>query len=303
MTDWRREPRTWTAIALALLLWASAFPGIRAGMRLTEAGVPGPDGFGPGELALLRFGTASLVLVAWALLTRMRLPALGDVPRIAVAGFLGISIYHVALNFGEVTVSSGAAALLIATGPVFTALLSLFFLHERLAWQGWVGIVVAFGGAVVVALGEGGTRLSPGAALVLLSAVVTAAYFVLSKRPLRRYNALEFTAYAIWFGTLPMLFFAPGLVRQLGDAAPAALWSGVYLGVFPGAISYVLWSYALSRMPASVLASFLYAQPANAALIAWIWLGEVPSLLTVIGGVVAIAGVALVQLRGQIGSD
>ncbi|WP_285578061.1 hypothetical protein [Geothrix limicola] len=61
---WTREPRTWMAIAGVLVLWASAFAGIRAGLRLTPSGLPGPDGYGPGELALLRFGTASLVVSA-----------------------------------------------------------------------------------------------------------------------------------------------------------------------------------------------------------------------------------------------
>src|SRR5450759_437386 len=101
---WKREPRTWMAIAGVLLLWSSAFAGIRAGLRLTSAGALGGDGYGPGELALLRFGTASTVLALFALATRMRLPERSDLPRIGLAGFLGISIYHLALNFGEVTV-------------------------------------------------------------------------------------------------------------------------------------------------------------------------------------------------------
>ena len=127
---WRRDPRTWSAIVVTLLLWAAAFAGIRAGMRLTPVGVPGPDGYGPGEVALLRFGTASLVLAAYAVIARMRLPARRDLPRIALAGVLGITIYHVALNYGEVRVSAGAAALLIAAGPVFTAMMSVAFLRE-----------------------------------------------------------------------------------------------------------------------------------------------------------------------------
>ena len=297
--NWKRDPKTWFAIATTLLLWASAFAGIRAGMRLTPAGVPGPDGYGPGQVALLRFATASLVLAVFAVLTRMRPPGRRDLPRIAIAGFLGITVYHVALNFGELTLSAGAASLLISAGPVFTALLSVVFLRERLTVLGWAGIAVAFIGVALISVSGGtGLRFTPGALLVLLSAVVTAAYFILAKPALRHYSALEFTSYAIWAGTIPMLVFAPGLLQQFPTAAPSATLAIIYLGIFPAAVAYVLWSYALSNMPASLLASFLYVSPVLAMFIAWVWIGEVPALLTVFGGVVAIVGVVIVQTKG-----
>ena len=300
MKDWRGDPKTWLALAGTLLLWASAFAGIRAGMQITPAGVPGPHGYGPGEVALLRFGTASAVLALFAVLTRMRVPSRKDLPGIAVAGLVGITVYHVSLNFGEQTVSSGAAALLISAGPVFVALLSVVFLGERLTWEGWGGIAVAFAGVALISVsGSGGLHFTPGALLVLLSALATAAYFILSKRLLRHYSAIEFTCYAIWAGTVPMLVFAPSFARQFQHAAPSATLAVVYLGIFPAAIAYVLSNYALSRMPASLMTTFLYLSPVLAALIAWVWLGEVPALLTVVGGVVAIVGVIIVQTRGQ----
>jgi drug/metabolite transporter (DMT)-like permease len=297
---WRQEPRTWLAIAGLLLLWASAFAGIRAGMRLTSAGAIGADGYGPGELALLRFGTASAVLAIYALATRMRLPERSELPLIGLTGMLGISVYHVALNFGEMTVQAGAASLLISAAPIFTALLSVAFLRERLSGLGWGGILLALAGVSLIALSGGkGLQFTPGALLILLSATVAAIYSILSKKILRRHAALEFTCYTIWAGTLPMLFFLPGLIRQVPGAAPSATLAVVYLGIFPAAAAYVLWNYALARMPLSLLASFLYLSPVLASLIAWVWLGEVPAMLTVLGGAIAIVGVILVQTMGQ----
>lgn len=286
---WRSDPKVWTAIVVALLLWASAFAGIRAGLR----------SYGPGQVALLRFGTASIALAIYATATRMRLPSRRDLPLIAAAGLLGITVYHVALNFGELTVTAGAAALLISTSPIFTAILSATLLKERITAWGWAGIGVSFAGVALITFGEGGgMKLEFGALIILVAAFAASAYMIVGKRPLKTYSALEFTTYMIWAGTIPMLVFAPGIVQQFRVADPASTWAVVFLGVFPGAVSYVLWSYALSRMPASVLATFLYAQPVNATLIAWLWLGELPSALAIVGGVVSLAGVVVVNSRG-----
>jgi len=300
----KRSPSigTWFSIAIVLVLWASAFAGIRAGMRLGPHG-PGSDGYGPGELALLRFGVASLVLAIFAALKRMRLPERIDLPRITLSGILGITIYHVALNVGELTVSAGAASLLIAAGPVFTAIFSSFFLNERLTWIGWLGILVAFAGVSLISIsGNGGLHFTPGALFILLSAVATATFFILSKLSFAKYSALEFTTYAIWAGTIPLFVFLPGLLRQMPHAAPTATLGVIYLGVFPAALAYILWSYALSRMPASLLSSFLYLSPVLAIFIAWIWLDEIPGLLTLVGGGIAILGVILVQVKGKVRS-
>lgn len=286
----RIAPKTYLQIAIALLLWAAAFAGIRAGL----------ESYGPGEVALLRFGTASVALGLYALLTRMRLPAREDLPVIALAGFVGISLYHATLNFGEQTVPSAAAALIISASPVFTALLSTRFLGERITPLGWVGIAASFAGVTLISFGQGESLgFDPNAVLILIAAVSASVYMTVSKRPLKRYTGLEFTTYCIWAGTLALLVFAPGLIRQFPDASPSATWAVIFLGVFPGAISYVLWSQALAKMPASSLAVFLNFQPVNAAVIAWFWLREVPSALTFVGGAIAIAGVLLVQSRGQ----
>lgn len=294
MTDsqgstWHAEPTTWISIIGALLLWASAFAGIRAGLV----------SYGPGEVALLRFATASLTLAVYAVFTRMRMPARSDWPRIFGVGFIGITVYHVALNIGEQTVTAGAAALIIATAPIFTALLSKFFLSEHVTVWGWIGIAVSFMGVTLITLGEGGEfGFEAGALLILLASISAAAYMVISKPMLRRYSSVEFTTYMIWAGTVPMLVFAPGLLAQMPVAQPSATWAVVFMGVFPGALAYVLWSHALSRMPASRLAPFLNFQPVNAAIIAWLWLGEIPSLLAIVGGVISLVGVAIVNARG-----
>lgn len=281
---------SYIAVAFLLCIWSSAFAAIRVGL----------SAYGPGELALLRFLTASAALALVALARRTRLPRLRDLPLILLLGGLGITGYHLALNFGEVTVSAGTASLLIGAAPLFTALLAMPVLRERMRPIGWLGIAAGFVGVALIALGEGGgVRMEAGAGIVVLAALSTSVYNVLQKREMGRYGPLEFTTYVIWAGTIPMLVFAPGLVRALGSAPVGATASAVYLGVFPGAVGYVLWVGALSRFSASALASVLYLNPVLAMLIAWAWLGEIPAGLTVVGGAVAIAGAALASWAGR----
>jgi drug/metabolite transporter (DMT)-like permease len=277
-------------LAATVVFWASAFAGIRAGL----------GAYGPGEIALFRFVVASAVLGCIALAGRMRPPEGRDLPAVFVAGFLAFTVYHVALNYGEVAVGAGAASVLINTAPLFTALLAVVFLGERLRVLGWVGMAVSFSGAVLISAGEGeGFDLAPQAFLILLAALSSSIYFVIQKPYLQKYGALAFTTYAVWAGTLLSLPFLPGLISQVGEAPPATTLAMVYLGVFPTAIAYATYAYAFSRLPASRAVSFLYIIPVMAYLIAWVWLGEVPTPLSLVGGCLTLSGVLIVNTFGR----
>jgi drug/metabolite transporter (DMT)-like permease len=282
--------RGWIAILLTVAMWGSGFIGIRVALHA----------YSPMHLALLRFLFATLTILIYALIARVRPPAWRDIPFILMTGFISISIYHVALNMGERTVTGGAASMLVASAPIFSALIARFVLNERLRAWGWIGIAVSFAGVTLIALGEeGGVHFSRGAILVLIAALATGISVSLQKKYLKTYSVTDFCTHLICAGTLFLLVFLPGLGTALRSAPLGATLAVVYLGVLPAAIAYLTWGYVLKRIPASIAASSLYLVPGFAILIGWLVLREVPSPLSVVGGVLAFAGVALVNTKGH----
>ncbi len=282
------------ALGILAALWGSAFPMIKVGL----------DGLSAPHLTLMRHMVASLAFVPLLLAFRARLrPALADVPYFFLLGTLGLFVYHLALNYGEMRVSAGAASLIIASAPAITALLAYFMVGDRMPRLGWIGSLVAFGGVGLIVLGNGGTDAGPGlnafAWLIVLSAVVTSFFAILQRRMFARYRPIEVAAFATWAGTVPMLAFLPGLPADAADAGAQALAASVYIGVFPSAIAYTLFAFALSRAPVTLVTTFLYLVPVFSLAASWALIGEIPSSATVAGGLVVIAGIVLVNYAKQ----
>ncbi len=279
--------RTNIAIFAAIIFWASAFVGIRAGLR----------DYSPEGMALLRYMVASLVMgiVYLGLPNRSSIKPL-DRFYLLCTGAIGIGLYNLTLNHGELAVSSGVASFITSQSPVVTTIFAVLFLGESLSVRRVAGFVISLIGVIVIAYGEiGDFQLTTGMAYVFVAMIAGSCFSIMQKPFLRKYPAIETTAYVIWGGTLFLSLYSSHLRHDFAHAALSSTLIVVYMGVFPAALAYVAWSYVLGRLSVSHAVSYLYALPFVTALMGWLLLGEIPALISIVGAVIAVCGVWLVN--------
>ncbi|MBW8796511.1 MAG: DMT family transporter [Streptomyces sp.] len=279
------------AAAVTVVLWASAFVAIRS------AG----GSYSPGALALGRLLSGSLVLGLLCAVRREGFPPRSAWRGIAVSGLLWFGFYSVVLNWGEQQVDAGTAALVVNIGPILIALLGARLLGDPMPPRLLAGMAVSFAGAVTVGLsmsGGGGSSVL-GVVLCLLAAVAYAGGVVAQKPALGHASALQVTTFGCLIGAVLCLPFSGQLVGEAAGAPLSATLDMLYLGVFPLALAFTTWAYALARTTASRMGATTYAVPALVVLMSWLALGEVPGVLTLAGGVLCLAGVAVSRSRAR----
>ncbi|MGK7949537.1 MAG: DMT family transporter [Xenococcaceae cyanobacterium] len=160
--SWQNSPKTLVILAMvsAILFWASAFPAISVAL----------SAYTPTEVAFLRYIAASGVLLVYALGKRMPLPRSKDIPAIAFLGLMGFTVYNIALNAGQITVSPGTASFIISSEIGIISLLACLFYQERLQTKGWLGVFLCIVGVGIIALSKNGTlQFSWGSLLVFVA--------------------------------------------------------------------------------------------------------------------------------------
>ncbi len=278
------------AVIVGVTLWASAYVGIRIGLH----------GYTPGCLALFRYAVASLtIFLLYYTVPKKIKPAAKDILPLIITGLAGITLYNIFLNYGEMTVPAGIAGFIIGLVPVFVIIIAVIFLKEKVNRFTVVGVVISLMGLFCIAIGEmEHTKFDFGVVEILGSAILGSIYVTVQKPLLRKFNAIEVVAFAIWIGTFFLLPYLPKLIQQIPQAPLSATLAAVYLGIFPAAIAYAAWSYALKHLPATRVTTNLYFVPFLATLLGWLVIGEVPNRLSLLGGIIALCG-AFVATRNK----
>ncbi len=277
------------AAAVTVVLWASAFLSIRS----TAAH------FSPGALAQGRMVTAALALLVIWLIRRGGLPSRHAWPGIAISGVVWFAGYMVLLNWGEQQVDAGTASMLVNIGPILMAVFGGILLKEGFPRNLVIGVVVAFAGTLVVGFSSANaTHITVLGVLLCVAAAVCYASGVVSQKTALRYaTPLQATTFGAVIGAIVCSGFSAQLVGEIRAAPMSATANMVYLGLFPTAIAFSTWAYALSRTTAGRMGATTYAVPAVVVLGSWLLLNEVPTGLACVGGALCLLGVAISRLR------
>ena len=282
------------AAATTLLMWASAFVVIRHVAHDVS----------PGALSVGRLVVAALVVAPLVFRNGWVSPTRREWALLVLCGVGWFGVYNLVLNEGERRIDAGTAALIVQVGPIIVAFLATILLGERMHRWLLVGIVVGFSGVVIIARGfsTGGDGDVLGVVLVTIAAMMYAVGVLCQKPLLRRIPALQVVFVSFVIGAVVCLPFAGDLPDVVRHGEPAALWM-VYLGIFPTAIAFTTWAYALTHTDAGTLSLTTFLVPFLTTLIAWALLDEVPPALTFAGGALCITGVLLTRRKPRRTAD
>ncbi len=279
----------------AVVVWGATF--IATKIALQEVS--------PATIVWVRFAMGVVILgAAVGMRKQFAIPARSEWAYFALLGFLGVTFHQWLQANGLITAQATTTAWIVASTPVFIALLGWLFLKERIGWVRAAGIALAaFGVLLVVSKGNlsalaTGREGTVGDFLILISAVNWAVYTILSRRELARHPAARMIFYVMFLGwlfaSIWVFGFGPG-VSEIPQLTPRGWSALLFLGIFGSGLAYIAYTDALQALPASQLGAFLNIEPLVTTLLASFMINERITPVTLLGGAVIIFGVWLVN--------
>ena len=229
-----------------------------------------------------------------------KLPPRSEWRRVLLLGLFAGPLNQVLFFYGLARSTAAHAALFYGLTPLGVYLLGLVRGQERASSRTIGGILTALAGVVVLLLGRGlaaaqGTLVGD---LLILAAVLAWIVYTTEGKPFAAaHGPVRSTAWSMVAAALLLVPLTPFalLPARIFAASPPVVGSIVYLAVLTSVLAYLIWHYALSRVPASHVAIYSNLQPVVTALAAWLVLGESPGRELALGGVLVLIGVRLTQ--------
>jgi drug/metabolite transporter (DMT)-like permease len=292
MIDYRSKLTAAFYATMSISFWGVSFVSTKAVLVKLD----------PFSLLVLRFGIGTIFLLLLLLIQRNRLLiSIKYIPHVMVLGILGVFVHQVLQATALLTINASAAGWLISFSPIFTVILSIFFLDERLSIIKALGMLLAITGVLIVTTTRSGQSfqfaINMGFLLMLLSTLNWAVYSVLLKSLKIPYSPLLITFYMSLIG---LLLTTPFIIRNRGWESLSLLsyteWAHlVFLGVFVSGMAYWFWGKALQVLEASKVSMFLYLEPITTLIAAVLLLHEKVFLISATGGLIIIIGVIIVN--------
>jgi drug/metabolite transporter (DMT)-like permease len=281
-------------VLLAILFWGISFVATKAVVSEIS----------PSTIIFSRAGLGTILLFGLLALRRGAVLPPPDAWRmLALMGFVGVA-FHQLLQAVALTMTTAASTgWLIAVTPIWSAVLAMLMLKERLSGMKVAGLMVGLVGALVV-MTRGHLDLSRfalpatrGDLLILASTVNWALYSVLGHRTIRRVGPARATAASMLCGWLLLapLFVVNAGWRDYSRLSPTGWAALLFLGLFCSGLGYLFWYGALERLEATRVAAFLYLEPLVTMAAAVALLHERVGWMTILGGLLLLGGVVLVQ--------
>ena len=280
--------RIWTALVAVWVLWGSTYLGILYAVETIPIFMVGA----------VRFLLAGLVLYAWAIRRgdRRDRPTGRHWVAAAVIGAAMLAVGNPAIAWAEQRVTTGVSSLVIATVPLWMALLDRVACGRRLGSSAVAGLVVGFAGAAVLAA-PGSARIDvAGLAVLLLASVSWAAASLYSRRaPLPRRPlvgaSMEMIAAGLLLLVVSVALREPQRIDHVSGRSLVALG---YLVVFGSLVGFTAYIWLLRVAPTSLVSTYAYANPVVAVALGWLLASEPIGLRTLLAGAMIVAAVALI---------
>lgn len=261
--------------------------------------------FHPLVFAALRFAIAAIAMGGWGLRQGVswRL-SLRDWVQLGLLALVGNIIYQPLFVLGIARTTAGNAALILASSPLWVAVLSHFLRMEWLTRKAWLGAAVSFGGLLLVIVG--GPReiaFTPetllGNALLLLAVLCWATYTVMTRPLVSRLPALTVSTGALFIATPALVLIAlPDLMTQDWASVPLGAWLGVLAsGLLAIGFSYAMWSKCVQVLGGPRTAMYTNLSPIIAVIIGMVLLHEPFTWLQGAGAVGVLGGLALMRMN------
>lgn len=265
---------------ITIIFWALAFVFTRLGLQY----------FDVYSLSFLRYLVASITLLVIICFIKINRPKKEDLFSFILSGALGFFLYVILFNKGTALVSAATSSI-IATVPVFTALLATFFYKEKLKIYQWIAIGIEFMGILVLTLMNGSFSINEGVLWLLIAALCLASYNILQRKLTKTYSALQASTYSIFFATIMLCIFLPGSINKAIHAPLIQMLYVLILGVFSSAIAYIAWAKAISLAEKTTYVSnYMFVTPFLTTILGFIMINEIPDKATILGGIIILSG-------------